>query len=50
MNPAGNPELGFIYLCIGAMGIAAIGLAIKLIYELVNDFAKLVAMHARGWK
>ena len=50
MNPAGNPELGFLYIAIGGMGIAVLGLVVVLVVGLARDFAKLVAMHARGWK
>lgn len=50
MNPAGNPAIGFLYLCIGACGLAIAGLAVSLLVGLVRDFARLVALHVKGWE
>lgn len=50
MTPEGNPELGFIYICLGAMGIGLLGFGVVLVIGLARDFAKLIEMHVRGWK
>lgn len=50
MTPEGNPALGFLYLCLMAGGIAALVLIGWGICRMFNEFARLVALHMKGWR